>query len=94
MAEAKSFLAALGVEAPRRVRDVAFDARARAPTTAVDFMSGSRFGHPQVAGERPVHDTAVKCCRPWNFFQHERFLEVRVARVRLPDRACVRAIRP
>ena len=94
MAEAKPFLAALGVGAPRRVRDVAFDARARAPTIAVDFMSGSRFGHPQVAGERPVHDTAVKYCRPRNLFQHECFLKVRVARVRLPGRACVRAIRP
>lgn len=93
MAEAKLFEAALGIEAPWYVRDVAFDAQARTLTIAVDFIPGSRFGHPEVAGEHPVHDTVVKRYRHLNFFQHECFLEVRVPRVKLPD-GNVRQVEP
>ena len=93
MAEAKLFEAALGIEAPWHVRDVAFDAQARTLTIAVDFIPGSRFGHPEVAGEHPVHDTVVKRYRHLNFFQHECFLEVRVPRVKLPD-GNVRQVEP
>ena len=93
MAETKLFEAALGIETPWHVRDVTFDAKARTLTIAVDFISGSRFGHPEVAGEHPVHDTTVKRYRHLNFFQHECFLEVRVPRVRLPD-GSVRQIKP
>jgi transposase len=49
-----------------------------------DFAPGSRFAHPK-AREHPVHDTQVKRLRHLNFFQHECPLEVRVARLRLPD---------
>ena len=93
MAETKLFEAALGIEAPWHVRDVAFDARARTLTIAVDFVPGSRFGHPEAAGEHPVHDTGVKRYRHLNFFQHECILEVRVPRVRLPD-GSVRQVEP
>lgn len=85
MAETKLFEAALGIEAPWYVRDVAFDAKARTLTIAVDFASGTRFRYPEVAGEHPVHDTTTKQYRHLNFFQHECVLEVRVPRVRLPD---------
>lgn len=68
MAEAKLFEAALGIEAPWFVQDVTFDAKARALTIAVDFIPGSRFGHPEVAGEHPVHDTVMKRYRYLNFF--------------------------
>ena len=93
MAEAKLFEAALGIEAPWYVRDVAFDAKARTLTIAVDFKHGSRFGHPEAAGDHPVYDTAVKRYRHLNFFQHECFLEVRVPRVKLPD-GNVRQVEP
>lgn len=93
MAEAKLFEAALGIEAPWFVQDVTFDAKARTLTIAVDFIPGSRFGHPEVAGEHPVHDTVMKRYRHLNFFQHECLLEVRVPRVRLPD-GSVRQIEP
>ena len=83
MAEAKLFEAALGIEPPWFVRDVAFDARTRTLTITVDFKPGTRFGVPGVAGEHPVHDTTVKRYRHLNFFQHECFLEVRVPRVKL-----------
>ena len=93
MAEVKLFEAALGIEAPWFVRDVAFDAKARTLTIAVDFTPGSRFGHPGVAGEHPAHDTTMKRYRHLNFFQHECFLEVRVPRVKLPD-GNVRQVEP
>ncbi|MDA8206352.1 MAG: ISL3 family transposase [Thermaerobacter sp.] len=93
MAEAKLFEAALGIEAPWYVRDVAFDAKARTLTIAVDFKPGSRFGHPEAAGDHPVYDTTVKRYRHLNFFQHECFLEVRVPRVKLPDGG-VRQVEP
>ncbi len=44
-------------------------------------------------GQHPVHDTVTKRYRHLNFFQHDCFLEVRVARVKLPDRS-VRQVEP
>jgi transposase len=87
------FEVALGVSSPWYVREARFDADARTLTIAVDFRSGSRFSHPEVAGEHPVHDTQSKRYRHLNFFQHECFLEVRVPRVKLPD-GSVRLIEP
>ena len=85
MAETKLFEAALGIEAPWFVREVAFDAKARTLTIAVDFAPGSRFAVPGVEGAHPVHDTVAKEYRHLNFFQHECYLRVRLPRVRLPD---------
>ena len=85
MAEAKLFEAALGVEAPWFVRDVAFDAKARTLTIAVDFAPGSRFGHPEVAGAHPVHDTTVTI-RCISKARHIYFMHEMQARYR---RACV-----
>jgi len=87
------FEAALGVNSPWYVRETQFDAQARTLTIRVDFRSGSRFSHPEVTGEHPVHDTQTKRYRHLNFFEHECFLEVRVPRVKLPDGA-VRLIEP
>jgi len=78
------FEAALGVSDPWYVRDTRFVAKARTLTIRVDFKSGSLFGHPEIAGEHPVHDTQTKRYRHLNFFQHECFLEVRVPRIKLP----------
>ncbi|MGA8260279.1 MAG: ISL3 family transposase [Arenicellales bacterium] len=87
------FEAALGVSSPWYVRETQFDAGARTLTIHVDFRAGSRFSHPQAAGEHPVHDTQTKRYRHLNFFQHECFLEVRMPRVKLPD-GSVRLIEP
>jgi transposase len=87
------FETALGVGAPWYVSDSRFDAEAKTLTICVDFKPGSRFSHPEVAGEHPVHDTQTKQYRHLNFFQHECFLEVRVPRVKLPD-GSVRLIEP
>ena len=79
------FEAALGIKAPWYVQGVDFDTAKRQLTIVVDFVAGSRFAYPGVAGEHPVHDTQIKRLRHLNFFQHECYLEVRVPRVRLPD---------
>src|SRR6516162_7646482 len=79
------FEAALGIKSPWLVQAVDFDAGQRRLTVRVDFAPGTRFTHPKVAGEHPVHDTQIKQLRHLNFFQHECYLEVRVPRVRLPD---------
>src|ERR1700687_5229303 len=87
------FAAALGINTPWYVQGVAFDAAKRQLTIAVDFVAGSRFAYPGIAGEHPVHDTQIKRLRHLNFFQHECYLEVRVPRVRLPD-GSVRLVEP
>jgi transposase len=91
------FEAALGIKVPWYVQGVDFDTAKRQLTIAVDFVAGSRFADPGVAGEHPVHDTQIKRLRHLNFFQHECYLEVRVprvrVRVRLPD-GSVRPVEP
>jgi len=79
------FEAALGISKPWYVRAVDFDAARKVLTIGIDFVAGSRFAVPDVAGLHPVHDTQTKRLRHLNFFQHECFLEVRTPRVKLPD---------
>src|SRR5215469_1010985 len=79
------FETALGISKPWYVRGVDFDAARKALTIGIDFVAGSRFAAPGVAGAHPVHDTQTKRLRHLNFFQHECFLEVRTPRVKLPD---------
>lgn len=83
--QAKLFAAALGISDPWRVAGVDFDVAKKVLTISVDFVAGSRFAVPDVAGVHPVHDTVAKRYRHLNFFQHECYLDVRVPRVRLPD---------
>jgi transposase len=93
MATKELFEAALGITSPWFVQGVDFEADKHLLTIAVDFSAGSRFAHPDVPGEHPVHDTRTKRLRHLNFFQHECYLEVRVPRVRLPD-GSVRQVEP
>jgi transposase len=79
------FEAALGLAKPWYVGGVDFDAADKTLTINVDFVAGTRFATPGVAGAHPVHDTQIKRLRHLNFFQHECFLEVRTPRVKLPD---------
>ncbi len=79
------FAAALGVETPWYVKDVAFDAGKRLLTIAIDFKKGSRFPCKDTEGLHPVHDTQAKRYRHLNFFQHGCYLEVRTPRLKLPD---------
>jgi transposase len=79
------FEAALGLAKPWYVNGVVFDAAKKILTISVDFVAGTRFAAPGLAGAHPVHDTQIKRLRHLNFFQHECFLEVRTPRVKLPD---------
>ena len=79
------FEAALGIAKPWYVNGVDFDAAKKTLTISVDFVAGTRFPVPDVAGVHPVHDIQIKRLRHLNFFQHECFLEVRTPRVKLPD---------
>lgn len=81
----KLFEAALGVSDPWFVREVDFSAQTKTLTIQIDFVAGSRFSHPEVAGGHPVHDTVTKRYRHLNFFEHDCYLEVRTPRVKLPD---------
>lgn len=85
MSEKQLFEAALGVAHPWYVSGTEFDVENRRLTIGIDFVAGSRFAHPEVPGEHPVHDTQTKRYRHLNFFQHDCFLEVRVPRLKLPD---------
>jgi transposase len=78
------FETALGIAKPWYVQGVDFDAGRKVLTISVDFVAGTRFPAPGVAGIHPVHDTQIKRLRHLNFFQHECFLEVRTPRVKLP----------
>jgi transposase len=78
------FETALGIKAPWFVQAVNFNASQRRLTIDVDFSRGARFSHSKALGI-PVHDTQIKQLRHLNFFQHERYLQVRIPRVRLPD---------
>lgn len=79
------FESALGISDPWFVSGVDFDAAAKRLTINVDFVAGSRFPHPEIVGDHPVHDTVVKRFRHLNFFQHDCYLEVRTPRIKLPD---------
>jgi hypothetical protein len=79
------FEAALGIVEPWYVQGVDFDAAKKTLTISVDFVAGSRFAVVDIEGVHPAHDTVSKRYRHLNFFQHECYLEVRMARVRLPD---------
>ena len=60
------FETALGIRAPWFVQAVNFDASQWRLTIDVDFPRGTRFSHPEVAGEHPVHDTRIKQLRHLN----------------------------
>ena len=93
MMTAKLFEAALGITSPWHINGVDFDAAKKSLTLNVDFVAGSRFAVPGIAGAHPAHDTVTKRYRHLNFFQHECYLVVRVPRVRLPD-AGIRQVEP
>ncbi|MEX3606562.1 MAG: ISL3 family transposase, partial [Burkholderia sp.] len=78
----KLFETALGISDPWFVNSMDFDAAAKRLTGHIDFVAGSRFPHPEIAGGYPVHATVVKRCRHLNFFQHDCFLEVRTPRIK------------
>ena len=90
---AKLFETALGIGEPWSVSRVDFDEASKVLTILVDFKPGSRFEVSGHEGLHPVHDTVTKTYRHLNFFQHECHLQVRTARVKLPN-GSVRLVEP
>ena len=62
------FEAALAIAKPWYVRGIDFDAEGKVLTIGIDFVAGSRFAAPGVAGLHSVHDTQTKRLRHLNFF--------------------------
>jgi hypothetical protein len=86
------FAAALGLADPWFVKDVQFDVAKHMLTIKIDFKKGSRFPHAAAEGLHKVHDAEIKRYRHLNFFQHNRYLEVRTPGVKLPDGGVVLAV--
>jgi hypothetical protein len=84
------FEAALGIKAPWYVQGVDFDTAERQLTIAVDFVAGSRFAYPGLAGEHPAHDTQIKRLRHLNFLAS---FEFRVGGLASQDPMSIRADR-
>ena len=77
------FTAALGLNSPWEVFDVAFDVKRSRIDFKVRFRKGSRFACPACGAEgQPVHDTRPREWRHLNFFQHEAYIYAELPRVR------------
>jgi len=77
------FSVALGLQAPWKVVDVAFDPGVGRIDFEVGFTPGTRFSCPPCGAERqPVHDTQERAWCHLNFFQFEAYLHAKVPRVR------------
>ena len=86
MRDVELFQAALGLSAPWRVVESSFEADQRRLELRIDFERGARLACPEcdLAGCE-VYDTAEKCWRHLDVFQHQAYLVARVPRVRCPE---------
>ena len=75
------FTAALGLQRPWAVTDLAFDAAQSRLEIRVDFVAGSTFACPACGAACKVHDAPEHRWRHLNFFQHETQLVARQPRV-------------
>lgn len=85
MRDADLFQLALRPAPPWMVKAADFDAERKRLDLEIDFVVGGRFpcakcGH----ADCPVHDTVKKTWRHLDFFQHQAFLHVRIARTNFP----------
>ena len=77
----KLFQMALGLESPWQVVGYEFSPADRKLTLGIDFESGGTFSCPicEQSGCK-AYDTSEKSWRHLNFFQHEAFIQARLAR--------------
>ena len=77
------FTAALGLQPPWSVREIAFDPDAGRIDFIVGFERGSRFACPACStADQPVHDTRAREWRHLNFFQFKAFIKADLPRTR------------
>ena len=73
---------ALGLPSPRTEVRSDFDTEASRLDEQIDFIPGSRFACPGCgAADCPAYDTQRKTWRHLNFFQHQTYLNARLASV-------------
>ena len=83
--EKELFGAALGIEEPVYIGEIAFNIGEGELHIHMNFRRGSRFSCSECgAGELPVHDTVEKTWRHLNFFQYKCYIHLRTPRTKCP----------
>jgi transposase len=83
--EKELFSAALGVEEPVYIDEIAFDPSAGELHIHMNFRRGGKFSCSECGAEGlPVHDTAKKTWRHMNFFQYRCYIHMRTPRTICP----------
>ena len=84
--EKELFSAALGIEEPVYIDEIAFDGEFGELHIHMNFRRGGRFCCTE-CGEQglPVHDTVEKSWRHLNFFQYKCYIHLRTPRTKCPD---------
>jgi transposase len=76
---------ALGLKPPWQVSSLEFNLDQKRLDIKIDFLKGSTFSCPECGQiDLKAYDTVEKSWRHLNFFQHETYLTVRVARIDCP----------
>lgn len=84
--EKELFTAALEVQDPIYIDEIAFDAKAGELHIHMDFYRGGRFSCSKCGVEDlPVHDTVDKTWRHLNFFQYKCYIHLRTPRTLCPE---------
>jgi transposase len=83
--EKELFSAALGIEEPLYIDEIAFDMAEGELHIHMNFRRGGRFACPECAeADLPVHDTVEKTWRHLNFFQYKCYIHLRTPRIKCP----------
>ena len=85
MKDTDLFQLALGLKPPWQVSSLVFNLEQKRLDIKIDFLRGSTFSCPECGQiDLKAYDTIEKSWRHLNFFQHEAYLTVRVARIDCP----------
>lgn len=89
------FEAALAIQKPWFIDQVAFDKDKKRLDIHIDFEKGAKFSseEEEYSGQYGVYDTEEKIWRHLNFFEHECYLHCRTPRIKL-DNGKVRLVSP
>ena len=85
--ETQLFELALNISSPFFIESVDFQPDSKRLTIHINFKRGSKFDYMQGGKSQSckAFDTKIKKWRHLNFFEHECYLHVRVARIKLED---------